>query len=367
MSSAASILADPEFHQLPIQDRIGIMSAKDPEFGRLGPEDQSGIMTHAEARFGAPKFVPTVPPLQTPADLEHAEHQQFRENHPIGPALWYGLGSGAPIPGPAVLEENSMSAIAPKIASALPELGPLSRAVLHLLPGGRTLLRAYDAVGSLMPKPGQGPAVGAWEGPMPKPGFETGPWEGPELKPKIPIQYGPWEGPMERPEPPIDYKPGLKGSPYLKFTPGPETEPTGFSSGIKTPIRIKPSDVPGALSREPIPPIDSSTGQVVKPIQPEGHFPSQSQGAPMSQPGPTDTTIPSHYLERGNPTAAMNLDKRVVDQMQKLGQMPTRREGLTPEKINQFRQSVGSRAMDPKDHSMILDHVWKEIQKRSTK
>jgi len=75
-------------------------------------------------------------------------------------------------------------------------------------------------------------------------------------------------GPIEE----TGFEPGLKGSPHLKYTPG-ETG-GGMPSGLNTSkVPVKPvSEVPMAIKDWTASPFDTTTGQELQLIQPEGHF-----------------------------------------------------------------------------------------------
>jgi len=126
--------------------------------------------------------------------------------------------------------------------------------------------------------------------------------------------------------------------------PIPHPEPPPF---VPIPGVLPSGRVPGK------PAFDTTTGIHVTPIG-GGEF-----RGPMPEPG--SITIPSRYSEHSNPSAAFALDQKIAEYAKKLGQAPDSRAGLTLERVNAWRNALGSRPLKPSDAGR-LDHLWELLK-----
>ena len=72
-------------------------------------------------------------------------------------------------------------------------------------------------------------------------------------------------------------------------------------------------------------------------------------------------TIPSRYGSHSNPSAAFALDQKIAEYAKKLGQAPSTRDALTLERVNAWRNALGSRPLKPSDAGR-LDHLWELLK-----
>lgn len=72
-------------------------------------------------------------------------------------------------------------------------------------------------------------------------------------------------------------------------------------------------------------------------------------------------SVPGAYSGHANPTAAYALDQRLAQYAKSNKLAPQTRGGLSIEKVNQWRQAVGSRPLKPTDVDR-LDHLWELLK-----
>lgn len=418
MANPQQILADPNFHALPLGERLKVMRTVDPNFAGLEPKEQGTVLYQAAQRAHPTPAGEDGPPdagfLSTLGrDLVHLPGGLLRLANPVTasqdifsgakemggkaideaksghgiPAAGYGLASLLPIIGPAAAHAgedfsagqygqgsaHALEALAPYLhdtigpgaaftrgagSTALGEVGPFLRGVNPLEHPLAVLPDLINAVKNTFRGGMKG--VGDYNTLQDiREGMKPKPMSGEPTIGRFDLgQYSAGAHPVR---PPVEV-----GGGHIPDYNGPTIQPVqpptpSEISGRPSTGRFIPGQYDAPAPRQPAP----SGYQSIKPVAPSmvdvsaslpDVNPTQgSAGSGEQVTGLHVPDVPPHYIERRSPIAAHRLDLKVVDELRKVPGIT--KQTLTPEMLQTVRKEIGGSKIRAEDMDKIMRHI----------
>lgn len=370
------ILADPNFHALPLGERLKVMRTVDPNFAALPAKDQGTVLYQAAVKAN--------PRLQATGASEEDRPvmQRALENLPGSLANFVRNAPLAPSSGPAPIQDEHGNWVLPPI-SLSGELGGLASRIGNMVfhpvesfaqdPVGEVAFPAMAAKGALG-ETGRGMMKGA----------AKGAWQEATAPTSLNIKGLPISIPMV----PKSITSGALGYEVGSHFPGVGSEfggPAGavigatippirgavrgakeaYKASKVQPIQPMPLGLPAATHN--MPGAADTSGPI--PFTPPEYWNNPPAGAPpdiqtpkpAAQPSSGPVTglhlpeVPPHYAGEPNPVAAFKNDQAVAAELRKV---PGITKGtLTPEMVHEVRKAIGQRRLKDADVARRVEHI----------